>query len=52
MNETNKINIFDFNHIDINLDPEKLQQIKDFYEYYKKTWIYTHNYTRHKKEIT
>ena len=44
-----KKNIFNFNHIDPNID-EKLRQIKDFYAYYHKiTWIYRHSHKRNKK---
>ena len=36
MNERSKINIFDFNHIDKTLNPEKLDQVKDLYKNYHK----------------
>ena len=45
-----KNDIFHFNHIDSNIDEEKLRQIKDLYPYYHKvTWIYRHSHKRNKK---
>ena len=45
-----KKDIFNFNHIDPNIDTEKLKQIQDLYAYYHKiTWIYRHSHKRNKK---
>ena len=42
-----KKDIFNFNHIDPNVDTEKLKQIQDLYAYYHKiTWIYIAILTR------
>ena len=43
-------NIIINNHIDPNIDEEKLKQIKDLYAYYHKiTWIYRQSRKRNKK---
>ena len=45
-----KKDIFNFNHIDLNIATEKLKQIQDLYAYYHKvTWIYRHSHKRNKK---
>ena len=45
-----KNDIFEFNHIDKNLSPEKVKEIMDLYKYYhKKNWTYKSNYSRKKK---
>ena len=45
-----KKDIFNFNHIDPNIDTEKLKQIQDLYAYYHKiAWIYRHSHKRNKK---
>ena len=42
--------IFNFHHIDSNIDEEKLKQIQDLYAYYHKiTWTYRHSHLRNKK---
>ena len=42
-----KKDIFNFNHIDLNIATEKLKQIQDLYAYYHKvTWIYRHSHKR------
>ena len=44
-----KKDIFNFNHIDLNIATEKLKQIQDLYAYhYKITWIYRHSHKRNK----
>ena len=45
-----KKDIFNFHHIDSNIDEEKLKQIKDLYAYYHKiTWIYRQSHFRNEK---
>ena len=45
-----KNDIFNFNHIDPNIDTEKLKQIQDLFAYYHKiTWIYHHSHKPNKK---
>ena len=45
-----KKDIFNFNHIDPNIDTEKLKQIQDLYAYYHKiACIYRHSHKRNKK---
>ena len=45
-----KKDIFHFNHIDSNIDEEKLKQIKDLRAYYHKmAWIYKYSRKRNKK---
>ena len=42
--------IFEFNHIDISLDSEKIKEIMDFHKHYhKKSWVYKSSYSRKKK---
>ena len=46
-----KTDIFHFNHIDANIDEEKLKEMKDLYTYYHKiTWIYNNSYKRNKQK--
>ena len=41
-----------FNHIDSNVNEEKLRQIKNLYAYYHNiTWIYKHSLKRNKNKL-